>query len=184
MRKLLISVVISAFCGCATASAQSNADFDKALTRYAQSSARDMVATLAAQRLDGVSWKIILSQNLPKLIDDRCGYRERLNLPVDGFGQMRDAIIPVAGERINKAFSSMLSRPRAKLDLVEIKPIDSGGARQALVVTKVLPSKPGDQNIGLLYQLDEGGRMSLCDVIEGSSSDKGILSLLAKDLGR
>ena len=139
---------------------------------------------LIAQHADGTSWKIILGQNLPKLIDDRCGYREKLNLPADGFIQMRDAIMPVAGERFNKAFSPMLSRPGAQLALVEVRPLQYGGARQALVVTKVIPARSGDTPIGLLYQLDEGGRMSLCDVVDGSDPDSGILTAISKELGR
>lgn len=184
VKKILILMAISAFCGSSYAANRPDADFDKALTRYAQSSAREMMTGLISQYGDGTSWKIILGQNLPKLIDDRCGYREKLSLPNEGFMQMRDAIMPVAGERFNKAFSTMLSRPGAKLDLVNIKPLEYNGARQALVVTRVIPAKPGDTPIGLLYQLDGGGRMSLCDVTNGSSVDKGILSSLAKDLGR
>ena len=184
MRKILISLVISAFCGSAFAANKPDADFNKALTRYAQSSARDMMAGLIAQRADGSSWKIILGQNLPKLIDDRCGYREKLNLPEDGFTQMRDAVMPVAGERFDKAFSPMLSRPNAQLALVEVRPLNYGGARQALVVTKVIPAKPGDTTMGLIYQLDDGGRMSLCDVVNGTNPDQGILMGISKELGR
>ena len=92
--------------------------------------------------------------------------------------------MPVAGERFNKAFSPMLSRPGAQLALVEVRPLQYGGARQALVVTKVIPARSGDTTIGLLYQLDEGGRMSLCDVVDGSNPDNGILTSISKELGR
>lgn len=164
--------------------ATANPDFDKAVSRYAQSSARDLMNTLITQHAAGTSWKIILGQNLPKMVDDRCGYREKLNLPEDGFTQMRDAVSTVAGERFDKAFSSQLSRPGAKLGLVSVKPLKYAGADQALVIMRVLPAKPGDANISLLYQLDEGGRMSLCDLVAGDSPDLGILTTISKELER
>lgn len=184
MNKLLLCFLLTACCGTTSAASQSDPAFDKALARYAQSSARDLMSNLIEQHASGTSWKIILGQNLPKSLDDRCGYREKLNLPEDGFIQMRDAVMPVAGDRMEKAFSPALSRPGARLALVEVRPLLYAGARQALVVTSVIPSKPGDRPFGLLYQLDSGGRMSLCDVTEGSTPEKGILYNISKELNR
>mgnify|MGYP003466380278 CR=1 FL=1 len=185
MRKILIGLTLSFLCGSAVAGPSSDSeDFQKALKRYAQSSARELMASLIEEHQRGTSWKLILNQNLPKLIDDRCGYKDKINLPDDGFDQMKSSVARVAGERFEKAFSSQLSRPGAKLVLVEVKPVKYGNLDQAIVTTRVSPAKPGDILISLLYQLDDGGHMSLCDVGTGNSPESGILENIGKELQR
>lgn len=185
MRKILLGLTLSFLCGSVIAGPSSNdEDFQKALKRYAQSSARELMASLIEQHQKGTSWKLILSQNLPKLIDDRCGYKDKINLPDEGFEQMRNSVIKVAGERFDKAFSNQLARPGAKLALVEVKPIKYGDLDQAIVTTRVSPARPGDILISLLYQLDDGGHMSLCDVGTGNSPESGILAVIGKELER
>jgi hypothetical protein len=176
-------MALSAVCFSALAT-PSDPAFDKARIRYAQSSARDLMSNLVAQRASGTSWKLVLGQTLPKQIDDRCGYREKLNLPEDGFNEMRDAVIPVLGARLDTNFSPLLSRPSARLALVDVRPLKSSGVDQVMVVTRVEPAKPGDITLGFLYQLDQGGRMALCDVIAGSKPDQGMLYNLGRELDR
>jgi hypothetical protein len=185
MRKILLGISLSFLCGLAVAGpAHEDQDFQKAIKRYAQSSARELMGGLIEQHQSGTSWRLILSQNLPKQIDDRCGYKDKINLPDEGFEQMRNAVSKVAGERFDKAFSGQLSRPSAKLGLVEVKAIKYQSLDQAIVTMRVNPAKTGDILISLLYQLDEGGRMSLCDVGTGNSPESGILAVIGRELER
>jgi hypothetical protein len=183
MRKILLGLTLLSLCGSVIAGPSSDSeDFQTALKRYAQSSARELMTSLIEERQGGASWKLILSHNLPKKIDDRCGYKDKINLPDEGFEQMKASVVRVAGERFEKAFSSQLSRPGAKLALVEVKPVKYGNLDQAIVTTRVNPAKPGDILISLLYQLDGDGHMSLCDIGTGNSPESGILENIGKEL--
>ncbi|MBI6883030.1 hypothetical protein [Pseudomonas putida] len=182
MNKILICLGLSIVASCAYAKPSDDNDFEQAVARHAQSSARDLMTNLIGQHSSGSSWKMILSKSAPKLIDDRCGYKEKMNLPEDGFIEMRDAVAQVVGERLDKAFSEILSRPNSRLDLKEVKPIRVSGVNQAMVVLNVTPAKPGDNSITLIYQLNDGGRMSLCDISTGATVEQGILSEIYKEL--
>jgi hypothetical protein len=162
---------------------QPSDDFTSALKRYGQSMARETLASLIEQRGNGHSWKTILGEKLPKELDDRCGYRDLVGLPEKGFSEMRNAVLPVAGDRIVRAFSEKLARPSAKLNLNQVSIVKGLTGDQTLVVLDVQPKNPGDRSIGLLFQLNNGGRMSLCDVIDGSKPNEGILYNIGRELG-
>lgn len=139
---------------------------------------------LIAKNANGTSWKIIFRQDVPNLIDDRCGYREQINLPREGFAQMRSAVVEVAGQRIEKALSNQMNRSTGKIELVEVKSFKAGSADRAIVIMKVVPSKSSDKPFGLLYQHSGEGNMALCDVIDGTRPEDGILFNIGKELDR
>jgi hypothetical protein len=157
-------------------------DFSKAVEQHAKTSARDLISELVESRAKGVTWKQILSDNLPKQLDDRCGYRELINLPENGFDEMRAEVAKTVGSRLVGSFQGLLSRPGSKVDLVSVKNLKLNTGDHSLVTLRVIPAQATDKNLSLLYQLNSEGTMSLCDIIPGDAVADGILSRLGKEL--
>jgi hypothetical protein len=157
-------------------------DFSKAVEQHAKTAARDLISELVELRGKGIAWKQILSDNLPKQLDDRCGYRELINLPENGFDEMRTDVAKTVGSRLVVAFQDVLSRPGSKVDLVSVKNIKLSTGDHSLVTLRVIPAQSTDKNLSLLYQLNSEGTMSLCDVIPGTLVADGILNRLGKEL--
>jgi len=157
-------------------------DFSKAIEQHAKTSARDLISEMVDLRGKGITWKQILSDDLPKRLDDRCGYRELINLPEDGFDEMRGEVAKTAGARLSNEFLGLLSRPGSKVDLVRVSTLKLNGSDHSMVTLRVIPAQAKDKNISLLYQLNSEGTMSLCDIAPGTSAVDGILNRLGREL--
>jgi hypothetical protein len=157
-------------------------DFSNAVEQHAKTSARDLISGFVDSRSKGVTWKQILSDKLPKQLDDRCGYRELINLPENGFDEMRTEVASTVGSRLVASFQDILSRPGSKVDLVSVKNLKLTTGDHSLVTLRVIPAQATDKNLSLLYQLNSEGTMSLCDIIPGDAVADGILSRLGKEL--
>lgn len=157
-------------------------DFSVAIEQHAKTTARDLISEMVDSRGKGVTWKQILSDSLPKHLDDRCGYRELINLPENGFDEMRTEVAKTVGSRLANDFQGQLSRPGSKVDLVRVSSLKLNGGDHSLVTLRVIPAKSTDKHISLLYQLNNEGTMSLCDIIPGDSVADGVLSRLGKEL--
>ena len=183
MRKIIAALIVFGLPLTSPASTPQD-DFSRALERYAKSTAHSTMNSLISKNSNGTSWKILLDEEIPNLIDNRCGYRELINLPEDGFLEMRNAVADVTGDRLAKAFSSMLSRPSGRIELVTVKAYKSGSTDRAIVVMKVTPPRTSDKHFGLVYQHSGEGNMSLCDVVIGDKIEDGVLYVIGKQLNR
>lgn len=162
--------------------AHADAGFDSAVRQQAQGAARELVSNLVDQRSKGYSWKLILSTQLPAMIDDGCGYRERIGLPDRAFAEMKKQVMPTLGEQLANTYESLLSRPSARLGLVSVKNAQLSSGDYAIVSLKPLSASKNDPYFSLIYQLNGTGRMSLCDISTTDDMKGGLLDELGRVL--
>ncbi len=180
MRTPLLSGILAVFLSSSTLAASS--DYATAVSRHAQSSAREIVGQWIDLRKSGMTWNYILRQKVPQSLDSQCGYRSLVGLADVGFARARKETEDYVGQRLEKAFGNLLSRPNAQLYLVGSKPMLSDNADQALVTLGVNPKRPNDASLNLILQLAGSGEMVLCDLSTSPNPQKGVLYQLGNDL--
>ncbi|MBD8681969.1 hypothetical protein [Pseudomonas sp. CFBP 13719] len=170
--------------GLALLPALANADpaFDNAVRQHAQGSAREFMSKLVDQRSKGYSWKMILNTQVPGMLEDGCGYRERVGLPDRSFKEMKQQVVPVVGSQLVERYESLLSKPSARLGLVTVKSAQDNSGDYAVVVLKTLSSSKSDPYFSLIYQLNDNGRMSLCDISKTDDMTGGLLEEIGSKL--
>lgn len=159
-----------------------DASFDNAVRQHAQGAARDFMSKLVDQRSKGYSWKMILSTQVPDMLEDGCGYRERVGLPDRSFKEMKQQVQPVVGEQLVARYESILSKPSARLGLVSVKNAQMNSGDYAVVALKTLSSSKSDPYFSLIYQLNGNGRMSLCDISKTDDMTGGMLEEIGRKL--
>lgn len=180
MKKTLIGGILAVFLSSQVSAA--TADYEKALTRHAQSSAREIIGKWIEQRNTGMTWNYILREKVPQSLDSQCGYRSLVGLSDIGFARARTETEEYVGERLERAFGPLLSRPNAQIYLASSKPMISEHADQAMVTLGVRPQRPNDATLTLILQLSGSGEMILCDLSSAPNPQKGILYQLGIDL--
>lgn len=156
--------------------------FDNAVRQQAQGSARELMTKLVEQRSKGYSWRMILGNQVPDMLDDVCGYRERVGLPDRSFKQMKKQVVPVVGDKLAERYDSMLSKPSAQLGLVAVKNAQLNSGDYAVVVLKTLNASKTDPYFSLVYQLNGSGRLSLCDISKTDDMRGGLLEEIGDKL--
>ncbi len=180
MKKSVTALFLAGFISSFTATASS--EYETALNRHAQSTAREVIGSWIEQRAAGRSWGYMLRLDVPKAFDNQCGYRALVGLPEVGFAGARQETEPVVGKRLESLFGELLSRPGARLQLLNTKALPNSYADQAMVSLKVTPAKANDPTLTLLMQLSGDGEMVLCDIATAARPDTGVLYKLGKDL--
>lgn len=180
MKKTVLSGILAVFLSSHVVAA--TADYEKALTRHAQSSAREIIGQWIDQRNSGMTWNYILREKVPEIIDSQCGYRNLVGIADIGFERARKETEDYVGQRLERVFGPLLSRPNAQLYLAGSKPMLSQHADQAMVTLGIKPQRPNDATLTLILQLSGSGEMVLCDLSSAPLPEKGILYQLGIDL--
>ncbi len=180
MKKPVLAAIMAVFLFSPVLAA--TADYEKALTRHAQSSAREIVSQWIEQRSSGMTWNYILREKVPQALDSQCGYRSLVGLADTGFARARQETEEFVGQRLESTFGPLLSRPNAQLFLMRSKPMLSQYGDQAMVTLGVKPQRPKDATLTLILQLSGNGEMVLCDLASSDNPQKGVLYQLGIDL--
>lgn len=158
-----------------------NNDFDRALTRHAQSSAHAITSQWIERRATSMSWDQVLREFVPTQLDSRCGFIDRVGLRSVSFDRARALTTPVVGSRLADRFAPMLDRPRAQLTLLGAS-THGQEPDYAMVNLRVTPARTGDPALSLLLRLDGNGEMALCDIAENGNEKAGILRIIGNEL--